>query len=112
MPDARTLRYDFGDTAGTTPLIKMFTLGHGFMPAPVHAGGLRYHGMSPIVSHLYDLKLIEALALKQKACFEAAISFARAEGHIPAPEASHAIRAAMDEALRCKESGQVKGHCI
>jgi tryptophan synthase beta chain len=101
-------RYDFGDTACTTPLIKMFTLGHNFIPAPIHAGGLRYHGMSPIVCHLYDLKLIEALALKQKACFEAAISFARAEGHIPAPEASHAIRAAMDEALKCKESGQSK----
>ena len=101
-------KYDFGDTACTTPLIKMFTLGHGFIPAPIHAGGLRYHGMAPIVCHMYDLKLIEAVALKQKACFEAAISFARAEGHIPAPEAGHAIRAAMNEALKCKESGQSK----
>ena len=101
-------RYDFGDTACTTPLIKMFTLGHNFIPAPIHAGGLRYHGMAPIVCHLYDLKLIEAIALRQNPCFEAAVSFARAEGHIPAPEAGHAIRCAMDEALKCKESGQSK----
>jgi len=101
-------RYDFGDTACTTPLIKMFTLGHNFIPAPIHAGGLRYHGMAPIVCHLYDLKLIEAVALKQNPCFEAAVSFARAEGHIPAPESGHAIRCAMEEALKCKESGQSK----
>jgi tryptophan synthase beta chain len=101
-------RYDFGDTACTTPLIKMFTLGHSFIPAPIHAGGLRYHGMAPIVCHLYDLKLIEAVALRQNPCFEAAVSFARAEGHIPAPEAGHAIRCAMDEALKCKESGESK----
>jgi tryptophan synthase beta chain len=101
-------RYDFGDTACTTPLLKMFTLGHSFIPAPIHAGGLRYHGMAPIVCHLYELKLIEAIALKQNPCFEAGVSFARAEGHIPAPEASHAIRCAMDEALKCKESGESK----
>jgi len=100
--------YDYGDVAGMAPIAKMFTLGHTFMPPPVHAGGLRYHGMAPIVCHFYDLKLIEAIALRQNPCFEAAISFARAEGHIPAPEAAHAIRAAMDEALKCKESGQSK----
>jgi len=101
-------RYDFGDTAGTTPLIKMFTLGHNFMPPPIHSGGLRYHGMSPIVSHLYDLGLVEAKAVFQKPVFEAAVGFARAEGHIPAPETAHAIRAAMDEAIQCKKSGESK----
>jgi len=101
-------RYDFGDTACTTPLIKMFTLGHNFMPAPIHAGGLRYHGMSPLVSHLYNLGLIEAVAVHQRPVFEAAISFARSEGHIPAPETGHAIRAAMFEALKCRESGESK----
>jgi tryptophan synthase beta chain len=101
-------RYDFGDTACTTPLIKMFTLGHNFMPAPIHAGGLRYHGMSPLVSHLYNLGLIEAVAIHQRPVFEAAISFARSEGHIPAPETGHAVRAAMFEALKCKESGESK----
>jgi tryptophan synthase beta chain len=101
-------RYDFGDTACTTPLIKMFTLGHNFMPAPIHAGGLRYHGMSPLVSHLYDLGLIEAVAVHQRPIFEAAISFARSEGHIPAPETAHAIRAAMFEALKCRETGESK----
>jgi len=101
-------RYDFGDTACTTPLILMYTLGHSFVPPPVHAGGLRYHGMSPIVSHMHHLGLIEAIAYHQKACFDAAISFARAEGHIPAPETSHAIRATMDEAIKCRESGESK----
>jgi tryptophan synthase beta chain len=101
-------RYDFGDTACTTPLIKMFTLGHNFIPAPIHAGGLRYHGMAPIVCHLYDLKLIEAVAVHQRPVFEAAISFARSEGHVLAPETAHALRVVMDEALRCKESGQSK----
>lgn len=101
-------KYDFGDTACTTPLIKMFTLGHGFIPAPIHAGGLRYHGMAALVCHLYELGLMEAVALQQKPCFEAAVSFARAEGHIPAPETAHAIRVAMDEALKCKESGESK----
>jgi tryptophan synthase beta chain len=97
--------YDFGDTAATTPLIKMHTLGHSFIPAPVHAGGLRYHGMAPIVSALYDQGLIEAVAVPQNPAFEAAVTFARAEGIVPAPEASHAIRVAIDEALRAKEAG-------
>ena len=101
-------RYDFGDTACTTPLLKMFTLGHDFMPAPIHAGGLRYHGMAPTVCHLLDMGVIEAQAYHQNPCFEAAVSFARAEGHIPAPETSHAIRSAMDQALACKESGEAK----
>ncbi|HBI24178.1 MAG TPA: TrpB-like pyridoxal phosphate-dependent enzyme [Nitrospiraceae bacterium] len=101
-------RYDFGDTACTTPLIKMFTLGHDFVPPPIHAGGLRYHGMAPLVCHLYELGLIEARAYRQNPVFEAALSFARTEGHIPAPETAHAIRAAMDEAIRCRESGESK----
>jgi tryptophan synthase beta chain len=101
-------RYDFGDTAGTTPLLKMHTLGHTFKPAPIHAGGLRYHGMAPMVSHLYDQGFIEAVAYGQNECFEAAIRFLRAEGIIPAPESSHAIKAAMDEALRARESGEKK----
>ena len=101
-------RYDFGDAACTTPLIRMYTLGHGFIPAPLHAGGLRYHGMAPSVSHLYQEGLIEAKAYHQKECFEAALGFARTEGHLVAPETSHAVRAAMDEALACKESGEAK----
>ncbi len=101
-------RYDFGDTACTTPLIKMYTLGHGFVPAPIHAGGLRYHGMAPIVCHLYELGLIEVVAHHQNPVFEAALSFARAEGHLPAPETAHAIKAVMDEALRCKQSGKAE----
>ena len=101
-------RYDFGDTACTTPLLKMHTLGHNFIPAPIHAGGLRYHGMSPIVCHLMELGTIEAESFHQNACFDAAISFARSEGHIMAPETSHAIKAAMDEALACRESGESK----
>jgi len=101
-------RYDFGDTACTTPLIKMFTLGHDFVPPPIHAGGLRYHGMAPLVCHLYELGLIEARAYRQNPVFEAALSFARTEGHIQAPETAHAIRAAMDEAIRCRESGEAK----
>jgi tryptophan synthase beta chain len=99
-------RYDFGDTAGTTPLLKMHTLGNDFRPAPIHAGGLRYHGMSPMVSHLYDQGLLEAKAYPQGACFEAALQFARTEGLIPAPESSHAIRAAIDEALDAREAGE------
>jgi len=99
-------RYDFGDTAELTPLLKMYTLGHTFIPPGIHAGGLRYHGMAPLVSLLHDQKLIEARAYPQLPCFEAALTFARTEGIIPAPETSHAIRAAIDEALRCKESGQ------
>lgn len=100
--------YDFGDTAMTTPLIKMYTLGHSFIPAPIHAGGLRYHGMAPIICHLYDLGMIEAVAVPQVPTFDAAVQFARAEGIIPAPEPSHAIRVAIDEALKCKETGETK----
>jgi tryptophan synthase beta chain len=97
-------RYDFGDTAGTTPLLKMYTLGNDFRPAPIHAGGLRYHGMAPMVSHLYALGLIEARAYAQNPCFEAAVQFARTEGLIPAPESSHAIKAAIDEAVAARDA--------
>ena len=98
--------YDFGDTAGMTPLIKMHTLGHGFIPDPIHAGGLRYHGMSPVISHLYDQGLIEAVAKPQRECFAAGVQFARTEGIVPAPEPTHALAAAIEEALRCRESGE------
>jgi tryptophan synthase beta chain len=101
-----TYAYDFGDTVGLTPLVKMHTLGHGFVPAPLHAGGLRYHGMAPLVCKLYDEKVIEAVAVAQVATFQAAIQFARAEGIIPAPESAHAIRVAIDEALRAKQEGK------
>lgn len=97
--------YDFGDTVGLTPLVKMYTLGHTFVPAPLHAGGLRYHGMAPLVCKLCDEGVIEAVAVPQLATFQAAIQFAHAEGIIPAPESAHAIRVAIDEALRCKEEG-------
>jgi len=100
--------YDFGDEAMLTPLIKMYTLGHSFVPPPVHAGGLRYHGMAPIICHLHKLGLVEARAVYQVATFEAAIQFARTEGHVPAPEPSHAIKVVIDEALKCKESGEKK----
>ncbi|MDE3101432.1 MAG: TrpB-like pyridoxal phosphate-dependent enzyme [Chloroflexota bacterium] len=100
--------YDFGDTAMTTPLLKMHTLGHSFMPPPIHAGGLRYHGMAPLVCALYDAKLIEAVAVHQNPTFDAAIQFARTEGHVPAPESAHAIRIVIDEALRCREAGEAK----
>ena len=100
--------YDFGDTAGMTPLIKMHTLGHDFVPDPIHAGGLRYHGMSPLVSHIYELGMMEAIAIGQTECFESAIMFARAEGIIPAPEPTHAIAATIREANACKESGEEK----
>ncbi|MDV2989263.1 MAG: TrpB-like pyridoxal phosphate-dependent enzyme [Dehalogenimonas sp.] len=100
--------FDYGDVAAMAPIVKMFTLGHKFMPPPVHAGGLRYHGMSPIISHLYDLGLIEAKAVLQLPTFEAGIQFARTEGFISAPETNHAIRATIDEALRCRESGEKK----
>jgi tryptophan synthase beta chain len=100
--------YDFGDTGQMTPLVKMYTLGHSFIPAPIHAGGLRYHGMAPLVCALYDGKLIEAVAVHQNPTFEAALTFARAEGFLPAPEAAHAIRVVIDEALRCKASGDRK----
>ena len=101
-------RYDFGDSAATTPLIKMYTLGHSFVPAPIHAGGLRYHGMAPLICHLHDLGVIEALAVPQVPVFEAAQLFARTEGIVPAPEPAHAVRVAIDEALRCKEAGESK----
>ncbi len=100
--------YDFGDVVGLTPLLKMYTLGHVFVPPPVHAGGLRYHGMSPIVSHLYKLGLIEARAEYQVPVFEAGVKFARTEGIISGPEPNHNIKAAIDEALKCKESGESK----
>ncbi len=102
------LRYDFGDTAMTTPLMWMYTLGHDFMPPKIHAGGLRYHGMAPLVSHLYHLGLIEAVAYPQTKVFEAAVTFARTEGIIPAPESSHAVRAAIDEAIQAREAGEKK----
>ena len=101
-------RYDFGDTIGMTPLIKMHTLGHGFVPDPIHAGGLRYHGMSPLVSHIVELGLMEAEAIGQVECFEAALQFARTEGIIPAPEPTHAIAGALREANECRESGEEK----
>jgi tryptophan synthase beta chain len=100
--------YDFGDTAGFTPLLKMHTLGHDFIPDPVHAGGLRYHGMSPLLSHMYELGLFEAVSKQQRECFSAAVAFARAEGILPAPEPSHAIAAVIEEAKRCAESGEEK----
>ncbi len=100
--------YDFGDTAGTTPLIKMYTLGHSFVPAPIHAGGLRYHGMAPLVCALYDQKIIEAVAVHQNPIFEAAVQFARSEGIVPAPEPAHAIRVVIDEAIRCRERREAK----
>jgi len=101
-------RYDFGDTGHMTPLLKMHTLGHTFIPEPIHAGGLRYHGMSPLVSHIKELGLVEAIAIPQTECFTAALQFARAEGIIPAPEPTHAIAAAIREALACKQSGEQK----
>jgi tryptophan synthase beta chain len=99
-------RYDFGDAIGMTPLVKMHTLGHTFVPDPIHAGGLRYHGMSPLVSHLCELGIMEAVAIGQTECFEAAIGFARSEGIIPAPEPTHAIAAAIREADRCRQTGE------
>ncbi|MEV7775205.1 TrpB-like pyridoxal phosphate-dependent enzyme [Kitasatospora sp. NPDC086791] len=103
-----TYEYDFGDTAGLTPLAKMHSLGHDFVPPSIHAGGLRYHGMSPIVSALKDLDYLEARAVPQTACFEAGVTFARNEGIVPAPESTHAVRVAIDEALACRESGESK----
>ncbi len=97
--------YDFGDTGHLTPLTKMHTLGSTFIPPGFHAGGLRYHGMAPLVSHLKELGLIEAVAYHQTPCFEAGVTFARAEGIVPAPEANHAVKGAIDEALRCKQEG-------
>lgn len=100
--------YDFGDTGKTTPLLKMYTLGSGFIPSPNHAGGLRYHGMSPILSKLYHDGYFEARSVEQTKVFEAAVEFARCEGILPAPESSHALKVAMDEAIKCRESGEKK----
>ena len=98
--------YDYGDTASLTPLVKMHTLGSSFVPPGFHAGGLRYHGMSPLVSQVAELGLIDPRAYPQLSCFEAGVQFAKAEGILPAPEANHAVKAALDEALRCKEEGK------
>ena len=100
--------YDFCDTGMVCPLAKMYTLGSGFIPSPNHAGGLRYHGMSPVLSELYDQGMMRAVSVEQTSVFEAAEMFARVEGILPAPESSHAIRCAIDEALRCKETGEEK----
>ena len=100
------LRYDFGDTAMTTPLLMMHTLGHDFMPPPIHAGGLRYHGMAPMVSHALKLGLIEAEAYHQTKVFEAGTLFARSEGIVPAPESSHAIAAVVEEAKKARAAGK------
>ncbi len=99
-------RYDFGDTAGMTPLMKMYTLGHDFVPSPIHAGGLRYHGMAPLVSHAVHEGLISAVALHQNECFEVGVEFARMQGIVPAPESSHALAQAKREALEAKEAGE------
>ncbi len=100
------LRYDYGDTAGFTPMMMMYTLGHDYTPPPVHAGGLRYHGMSPLVSAAVDQGFVEAVAYDQVETFEAGSMFARTEGIVPAPESCHAIKAAVDEALRCRQTGK------
>jgi len=97
--------YDFGDTGHLTPLVKMHTLGSTFIPPSLHSGGLRYHGMAPLVSHIKDLDLIGARAYKQVEVFEAGVLFARTEGIVPAPEANHAVKGAIDEALKCKQDG-------
>lgn len=101
-----TYAYDFGDTAGMTPLMKMHTLGHDFVPEAIHAGGLRYHGMAPLLSHIYELGLIEAMSVHQTECFDAGVQFARTEGIVPAPEPTHALAATVQEALRAKEAGE------
>ncbi len=98
--------FDYGDSAQMAPIVKMYTLGHDFIPPPIHAGGLRYHGMAPSICALYDAGYIQAKAVPQKATFEAAVQFTRNEGLIPAPESAHAIRAAIDEALEAKEKGE------
>ena len=100
--------WDYGDVAGMAPIVLMYTLGHTFVPPPVHAGGLRYHGMAPIICHLHKLGFVEARAVNQLATFEAGVQFARTEGIISAPETNHAIRVTIDEALKCKESGESK----
>jgi tryptophan synthase beta chain len=99
-------RYDFGDTMGMTPLMPMYTLGHDFVPPPVHAGGLRYHGDAPLLCGLVRAGVVEAHAFKQNETFEAALRFARCEGIIPAPEPAHAIKGAIDEALAAREAGE------
>ena len=104
--------YDFGDTAHLTPLVKMHTLGSTFMPLAFHAGGLRYHGMGPLISHTQELGLLEPVAYDQIECFEAAVQFARTEGIVPAPESSHAVKAGIDQALKCKEEGNEKSILI
>ena len=101
-------KWDWGDTARMGPVVKMHTVGHDFVPAPIHAGGLRYHGMAPIVCSLYDHGLVEATAYHQNSVFESVVSFARSEGILLAPETAHAVRATMDEAIRCRESGEAK----
>ena len=101
-----TYAYDFGDTAGMTPLMKMHTLGHDFVPEAIHAGGLRYHGMAPLLSHIYELGLMEATSIHQTECFDAGVQFARTEGIVPAPEPTHALAATVREALRAKEAGE------
>ena len=98
--------YDFGDTGHLAPLVKMHTLGSTFIPPATHSGGLRYHGMAPMVSHLVDLGLIQAKAYGQKECFNAGVTFAKAEGIIPAPEATHAVKGAIETALECKKKGE------
>ena len=103
-----TYAYDFCDTGNICPLAKMYTLGSSFMPSPIHAGGLRFHGMSPVLSELYDQKMMRAVAISQSDVFKAAEEFARIEGILPAPESAHAIKAAIDEALKCKETGEPK----
>ncbi|MDD2422501.1 MAG: TrpB-like pyridoxal phosphate-dependent enzyme [Heliobacteriaceae bacterium] len=103
-----TFAYDYGDLAKLTPIMRMYTLGHQFVPAGIHAGGLRYHGDSPLVSHVYHHGMIEAVACHQNPVFEAAVTFARAEGILPAPESAHAIRAAIDEALAAREAGEAR----
>ena len=100
--------WDYGDVAGLAPIALMYTLGHAFIPPPVHAGGLRYHGMAPIICHLHKLGFVEARAVPQLATFEAGITFARSEGIVSAPETNHAIRVTIDEALKCKETGEAK----
>ncbi len=100
--------YDFGDLAGMTPLLKMYTLGHTFIPPPIHAGGLRYHGMAPTICHLHRLGLVEAVAVSQTAVFEAGVKFARVEGIITGPEPCHNVKVAIDEALKCREEGVSK----
>src|SRR5262249_42574917 len=98
--------FDYGDTAKMAPIVKMHTLGHSFVPPSIHAGGLRYHGMAPSLCGFVDAGLIDAVAVKQKETFEAAVQFARAEGIIPAPESAHAIRVAINEALEAKKKGE------